>query len=223
MSDIFREVDEALQREKAAHFWKKYGPILVLAALALIIGTGAMTAFRAWNKSANEKETARLITAMESKDMAPALENVAKDARDGQKAVALMNAAARLATLKDFTKASSLYKQVADDSSADMDLRDLSAVLYVQSAQQTNAKPDYAALAQILKNASERQNGAFILQARLESALLYGDGLKDYTQALKMLDGFDAPSVPASLQEKANALKHIYQYENTQALAPAAK
>ena len=34
MSDIFREVDEALSREKAAKFWKIYGPTLIGCAIA---------------------------------------------------------------------------------------------------------------------------------------------------------------------------------------------
>lgn len=214
MSDIFREVDEALQREKAAKFWKQYGPLLVGGALLLVIATGAGTAWRTWNESSNRAETGRLIAAMESQDMAPALEKFAASADGGQRAVALMNAAARYATEKNFAKAATSYKQVADDKNAPQDLRDLSAILSAQSLQHTDEKQDYAAIIETLKPAASRKEGAFMLQAKLESALLYGDGLKDYASALKMLEGFDAAGIPASLQEKANALTHVYKYES---------
>ena len=39
MSDIFREVDEALQRDKAEKFWKEYGNTLLMALVLLVIGT----------------------------------------------------------------------------------------------------------------------------------------------------------------------------------------
>lgn len=222
MSDIFREVDEALQREKAAQFWKKHGATLVIFALILIGGTGLTTAYRVWNENRNAAETSRLINAVESTDGIPALEKLAGDTRPGPATIARMNAAARLAADKKFADASKLYEQVADDTAAPADLRDLATILYVQSVQQTNAAPDYKALAEKLKKAANSKSGAFALKARLESALLYGDGLKDYASALKMLDGFEAPSVPASLQEKARALKHVYTYEQAKT-APAAK
>ena len=44
MSDIFREVDEALNKEKAAQFWKNYGPTLLLAAVILVASTAALRA-----------------------------------------------------------------------------------------------------------------------------------------------------------------------------------
>lgn len=214
MSDIFREVDEALQREKAAKFWKERGPLLVGTALILIIGTGAGTAWRGWHESRNREETGRLIAAMENQDSVAALEKVAADAMSGQRALALMNAGARHATEKNFAKAAADYKQAADDAGAPADLRDLSAILSVQSLQQTGEKHDFAAMIATLKPAATRKDGAFMLQAQLETALLYGDGLQDYKTALQILEGFEKVNAPASMQEKANALKHVYKYQS---------
>ena len=62
---------------------------------------------------------------------------------------------------------------------------------------------------------AKNEKSAFHLQARLEAALLYGEALKDYTAALALLTGFDADKGTDSLQEKAQALKHVYEYELT--------
>jgi hypothetical protein len=221
MSDIFREVDEALQQEKLAKVWKNYGPVIVIAIIVMIVATAAGTAYKTWNSSENRKETGELITAAEDKDAAAALEKAAADTRDGHKAVALMNAAAKHAEKKEFAKAAAMYDDLSRDGSAPSELRDLANILYVRSMLLTpDAKPEHKALLDRLLPVAKGKS-PFQLQARLDAATLYGDLLKDYTQALAMLEGFDADSTTDSLKEKANALKHVYTYELTQQPAAA--
>lgn len=213
MSDIFREVDEALQKEKAARFWKEYGPTLIAAAAIMVLSTAATTAYLTWDSSRNKAETAKLVAAAEGKDVATAMEEVAAETRDGHKAVALMNAAGQHAQQKDFAKAAGLYDSVSSDKSAPDDLRDLAAVFFVRSALLNDPKTDAKPLLDRLLPIAKNEKSAFHLQARLEAALLYGETLKDYTAALALLSGFDADKGTDSLQEKAQALKHVYEYE----------
>ncbi len=221
MSDIFREVDEALQREKASKFWKEYGPTLVLAAIVLVLATAVTTGYRSWDTWRNKQETAKLVIAAEDKDMAAAMEKAAADTRDGHKVVALLNAAGTHAGKKEFAKAAELYNQAASDSSAPSDLRDLATVLYSRSAllAADDKTPDYKAQVEKLLPIAKDNGSAFQLQAKLDAALLYGDGLKDYTAALDLLKGFDAEDGQDSLSEKATALKHVYEYEAAKAPA----
>ena len=222
MSDIFREVDEALQQEKLAKIWKAYGPVLVLAGATLILATAGFSAYRHWDGSADRRETGELITAAESDNAAAALEKAAADTRDGHKAVALMNAAGKEADDKQFAKAAALYDEVAKDGGAPSELRDLAAILHVRAALlgAGDTAPDYKVLAERLLPIARNDKSPFRMQAKLEAASLYGDGLKDYKQALSLLDGFD-DSTADSLKEKASALKNVYQYELSKA-APAA-
>lgn len=218
MSDIFREVDEALQKEKVAKMWKEYGPTILMAAIVLVVATGAGTAYRSWTTQKNQTETSKLILAVEDKDSAASLERAASKAPDDLKAVALMNAASRHADQKDFAKAGELYGQIADDKSVPSDLRDLAAIYYTRATLLAagDKAPDYKALAARLAPIAKNEKAAFKLQARLDAALLYGDGLKDYTKALGLLTGFDGDSTTDSLKEKASALQHVYQYELSQ-------
>jgi hypothetical protein len=214
MTDIFREVDEALQQEKAARLWKEYGPTLVIAAFVLIAATGATTAFRAWSEGRNKDATGQLVAAMEQDKTAPdTLEKLSGELKGNHKTIALMNAAGKHAAEKDFGKAASLYEQVASDSGAAQELRDLAAILSLRAQQMTPDSKNYKGWIEKLKPVAENKSSAFQLQAKLDAALLYGSGLKDYNAALKTLEGFDGEEVPASLKEKADALKRIYTYE----------
>lgn len=213
MSDIFREVDEALQKEKAARFWKEYGPTLIASAVVIVLSTAATTAYRTWDSSRDKAETAKLVAAAEDKDVAAAMEAAAADTRDGHKAVALMNAAGRHAQKKDFAKAAALYDAVSSDKSAPDDLRDLAGIFFARSTLLSDPKADAKALLDRLLPIAKNEKSAFHLQARLEAALLYGEALKDYTAALALLTGFDTGKGTDSLQEKAQALKHVYEYE----------
>ena len=48
MSDIFREVQEDLRRDQAAKVWKKYGPFLIGAAVAVVLATLGFQLWQNW-------------------------------------------------------------------------------------------------------------------------------------------------------------------------------
>ncbi len=222
MSDIFREVDEALSREKASQLWKNYGPTLLMAAVVIVVSTAATTAYRTWDAWRDQQETSKIITAMESKDVSAALEAAAADTRSSHKALALMNAAAKSSVEKDFVKAATLYESVTSDSSAPDDLRDVAAIYGVRAQMlMKDAAPDYNKLLEILLPVAQNSKSPFQLQAKLDAALLYGDGLKDYTKAIDLLKGLSESSAPDSLKEKATALQQVYAYELSQAKSSA--
>lgn len=216
MSDIFREVDEALQREKAAAFWKEYGPTLVGCVLVIILSTAATTGYMHWKESRDRAETAKIVEAMESTDMIAAMQSATDGMDGGHKAVGLLNAANKAASDKDFAKAAEIYNSIAQDSSTPSDLRDLGRILAVRTAMQ-EPSPDYQKLVEQLEPAIKNKGSVFHDQARIEAAALYGSGLKDYTKALDLLKGFDEQTTSSdSLKEKASALKHVYEYEVSQ-------
>lgn len=215
MSDIFREVDEALQREKAAAFWKEYGPTLLGCALVIVLSTAATTGYMHWKESHNRAETTKIVDAMESPDMIAAMQTATENMDGGHKAIGLLNAANKAANDKNFAQAAELYSAIAQDRSAPSDLRDLSSILSVRTALQ-DASPDYQKLVDQLEPVTKNKSSVFYDQARIEAAALYGSGLKDYTRALDLLKGFDQETNSDSLKEKASALKHVYEYEASQ-------
>ena len=223
MSDIFREVDEALQKEKAAKFWKEYGPTLILAAVIMVGATAATTAYQTWNHWRDREETTKLLNAMQSKDIVPALEQVASDTRGVHEAIALMAAASKEADEKNFAKSADLYGKVAEDGSAPDYLSDLAVILGTRAQLLVpGSTPDYKPLAEKIEKVANDKSSPFRVQAKVEAALLYGDGLNDYAKALSLLDGIDKERAPASLIEKGRAMQQVYKSEAAQA-APESK
>jgi hypothetical protein len=124
MSDIFREVDEEVQREKVETLWSRYQtPVFVVAGL-IVAATGA------WNYYVNEKTKAAeaanvrfmaavaLVDAGKSAEAIAAFEGLAKDAPKGYATLARLRGAEELGKT-DKAKAIEQLDAIADDNGVD--------------------------------------------------------------------------------------------------------
>jgi len=217
MSDIFREVDEALEKEKMAKIWAEYGPVIVGAILALVLATAGWTGFNAWKTGQNEKATNALILALEGdspKEIESALMDFVQTAKGEPKTAALFRLAALKAQEKDFKSAADLYAQIKD-STQDKKSNALASLFYVRSMLLQTPDTDVTPLIAILEPIAQDKANPFSPMARLETAVLYGEGLKSYDKALGLLAGIEDAPISASLKEKANALIHVYKQQHT--------
>lgn len=212
MSDIFREVDEALQREKAEKFWAEYGATILIAAVLIVVGTALGVLWRNWDHSRNEAETARLIEALRSEEQA-SLQTVIEDGRSGPEAIALMSAAQKAVNNGDIQTAADLYRQAAEDRNVPRDLRDLARISYVRLQPETDANKNL----DILKPVLDRNTSPFIWQARLEAARLEAKS-ENYDVALKQLSFFNNAegTIPESLLQRASAMRQLYTHKATE-------
>lgn len=110
MSDVFREVDEAVRQDQLKQVWKRYGWLIVTVVLAIILGFGG---YHAWNA---HKQSARVEA---SDSYAAALQQ----ARDGKVAEALEGlealadpASGEVGTLAAFAQARILAGQGQQDA-----------------------------------------------------------------------------------------------------------
>lgn len=207
MSDIFREVDEALQREKAEKFWNEYGPTLLTAAVLMVLGTAIGVAWRTWDHNRNTTETARLVAAISQPDSTAALNEVIEDSRAGPEAIAMLTAAGRLSAQGNAAEAADLYRRAAENRTLPRDMRDLARVLFVRVTNDSDAAQKLA----VLKPVLDRKDSPFIWQARIEAALAEA-AQGNHAQAVTLLEPFktQAENLPYSLVERANALRNIY-------------
>lgn len=207
MSDIFREVDEALQREKAEKFWKEYGPTLLTAAVLMVLGTAVGVTWRTWDHNRNAAETARLVAAISQADSTAALNAVIEDSRAGPEAIAMLTAAGRLSAQGNTAEAADLYRRAAENRTLPRDMRDLARVLFVRVSGDAEATQRLA----VLKPVLDRKDSPFIWQARIEAALAEASQ-GNHAQAIALLEPFkaEADNLPYSLVERANALRNIY-------------
>lgn len=64
MSDIFREVDEDLRRERFERLWKRYGRYLVGTAVAIVVAVALTVAWREWQERQRAQDAAIYLAAL---------------------------------------------------------------------------------------------------------------------------------------------------------------
>jgi hypothetical protein len=132
VSDIFQEVEEDVRREKLEQIWRQYGPYIIGAAAALVLFTGALTGWRAYESRRQAERARAFIEAAALSESNPpeavkAFETLG--ARSGSYALlARFRAAEALLKQGERTKAAALYDGIAADSSAQQRLRELAAL-----------------------------------------------------------------------------------------------
>lgn len=216
MSDIFREVDEALQQEKWEKIWQEYKATIIACIGILILGTAAMTTYRSWDAGRDAKETAKLLTALESKNPEAAVQEAIKKTRSGHEALGALSKAGLLIEEDKTEEAVSIYKDLAENRSAPKDLRNLARILYSQNAQSSSID--------ILKPLLTDEKSPWIWHARLQAAVTAAHSNNDYKQAMAYLKPFDAvTNIPLSLKQRAQALSHVYALKQAQQSATKAE
>jgi hypothetical protein len=144
--DIFDEVEEELRAERAQQLLKRYGGLIIAAALVIIGAAAGWQGWRWYQARQDAAAAAEFLTAMNLGDAATsagtsvssrtaataAFANVAASAPEGYATLARLREAALKADAGDLQGAAALWDQVAADPSADPLLRDLATLLWAQ-------------------------------------------------------------------------------------------
>lgn len=136
MSDIFREVDEDLRRDRMEGLFKRYGGIFLAIAVLLVVGTAGYTAWRNWQQSQKEAQTAALVSAIDAATQgrdkgADALASFAAKAPADMAALARLNEAALRAGEGKRAEAAAIYDTVAANGAVSATYRDVATLLSV--------------------------------------------------------------------------------------------
>jgi hypothetical protein len=130
--DIFDEVAEDLRAERNRNLLKRYGGVLVAAAVLVVAGAGAYEGWRQYSSREANKQATMFLDAQKLADgpaagrlaALPAFAQLAQDGTPGYRALARLRAAAIKAESSDLPGALVLWDQVAADSGVDAILRD---------------------------------------------------------------------------------------------------
>ena len=118
MSDIFREVEEDVRREKLEKFWKAYGDYLIALAAAIIIGVAGFQLWQRYEAAQRDKASAAFSTAQrigDPKAAAIAFADLAKTAPKGYRLLARLEQAHSLLASGQRDAALAIYKEIADE------------------------------------------------------------------------------------------------------------
>lgn len=209
MSDIFREVDEALQQEKVEKLWKEYRSTIIACIAILVLGTAIITGYRGWDASRDANETAKLLHALESENPQESIQKIVGKTRKEHEALGLLSAASLLLEEDKKAEATALYKELSEKKSAPKDLRDLARIFYIQNTKEKSLDS--------LKPLLANEKSPWIWHARLEAASIVAHKDQNYAQAIAYLTPFkEATNIPPSLQQRAEALSHVYNLKKSE-------
>jgi len=140
--DIFDEVNEELRAEKAKQMLRRYGGLIVGACVLVVAGVAGWQGWQYWRTRQDIAAATAYLASLSRIEGVPVLsddrrqqaltgfEALTRDAPDGYRTLARLQAAALKADTGDLTGATALWDQVAADAAADPLLRDLASLLW---------------------------------------------------------------------------------------------
>ena len=119
MSDIFREVEEEVRRERYERLWKKYGDYVIAAVALVVIGAAAYKLWGYYEQRARQQASEayaageQLLESNRADQAATAFAKLADSAPSGYAMVARLHNADALDAAGNRDEAIALYKKVA--------------------------------------------------------------------------------------------------------------
>ena len=207
MSDIFREVDEEVRRDKALEFWAKYQNYLLIFAVVVVAAAGAWRYYDTRKRAAAEEAGARYETALQlaregkAADADAAFQDIIKQGPAGYGALARFRGASELAAT-DKPKAVAIFDSLGNDAALDPLMRDIArlraAMLRVDEADAVELKTRLEPLA---------APGAPFRNSAREMLAFAALKANDMTAAGKWFDAIVVDSqAPQSIRQRAEAL-----------------
>jgi hypothetical protein len=133
VSDIFREVDEEVRRERLKQIWDRYGYLIIALAVLIVAAVGGWRAYQWWEaKKAAEagaafEAAATLAEQGKHAEAEAAFANVAANSTATYRMLAKFREAAEIGR-RDPKAAVAIYDQLAADGSIGRVLQDLAAL-----------------------------------------------------------------------------------------------
>lgn len=207
MSDIFREVDEEVRRDKALEFWKKYQNYFIAAAALIVLATAGWRYYDYRRSQSAEAAGAQYEKALDLErdgktgQAETALGQIAASAPNGYRIIARL-AAAGLQAKTDRAGAIAGYEALAADGAIDPLFQETArlrgALLRLDAGETDKAKRALEELA--------GPGGAYRHTARQMLGVMALDA-QDYAAAGKWFDMIVAdPEAPQSQRQNAELL-----------------
>lgn len=130
MTDIFREIDEDLRRDRYSQLLRRLAPLLIAAIVLILAGVGGWQAWRWFGRQSAEATGARFEQALQAArennlaDAEQALTAIAGEGPAGYRLLARLRLAS-IAGAKDAQAGAAAFTAIADDGGVDAVWRDL--------------------------------------------------------------------------------------------------
>ncbi len=220
MADIFNEIDEELRHEQIRKLWDRYGVLVLIVAVAIVVGVAGWRGFDYWRtiQARGQGDAFAAATTLaktgDSKGAEEALLGLAKVGSGGYPALASLRAAATLAEGGDESAAMKAFDAVAANSSTPALLADVARIRAAYLAVDVEERPALEARVTPMALAGK----PFRHSAR-EILALAAWKAGDVAAARKWIDTIEAdPETPRDLADRIAVLAALLQ-----ASAPSGK
>ncbi len=224
MSDIIREVDEELRRERLANIWKKYGGLIAFGAFLIVAATGGWRGYEYYANKQAEAASERFAAAQKlaadatkTDEAISAFKTLSADSPAAYRLLSRFGLAAELGQ-KDAKEGAAAFDAIANDTSVERLMRELASVrgaaLVVDTADLAEMQKR---LAPALADGSAFRHSAMELLALAQIRA----GNQGEAQKLFLLLAFD-PETPPGLGNRAQRLQAAL-FNNAPAPAPQKK
>jgi hypothetical protein len=207
MSDVFREVEEALKEDRAKALWKKYGNWIIALAILIVLAVGGSVWWQNYSRSQEARAGAELISALtlaqqDEQAGIGALSSYAQESSGDLAAMARLNSAALMANTGDLEGAIAGFRAIAEDSDVSTIWRDLA--IYLAALHSVDSAPAGELTAEIeplTADGNPWRHSARELTALL--AMRQGDT----AEALRIYQDLrDDDTVPQGLRDRASEM-----------------
>ncbi len=135
MSDIFREVDEEYNKDRALEFWKKYGPAIIGGVAAIVAAVVLYSFWQSYSANQRAKQSDKFVAALEllendtqPSEAARSFAELAESSSSGYKILSSFLHANSLTEAGQVEESLSVYEGIIVNSNADKVMRDLARV-----------------------------------------------------------------------------------------------
>ncbi|MGB0670550.1 MAG: tetratricopeptide repeat protein [Rhodospirillales bacterium] len=141
---LLREIDEDLRKERLEVLWKKYGSVVIAAAVLLVAGVAGFKGWQAYDRSARTESAEQLDVALaaakagKADEAAGLLAALAQTGKAGYAVLARFQSADLALKAGDAAAAKAAYDALAADTAVDGLYRDLARLLGVMALLSTD-------------------------------------------------------------------------------------
>lgn len=216
---FIREVNEELRSEQVRAVWRRFGPVLIGGAVAVVIGTAGYVGYEYWRESKAAVSGDQFLTALDlagekkTDEALSALKKLETEGAGSYPVLAQLRTATLLEQKKDMAGAVTAFDAVAVDSKAPVALRDVAKLRAAYILVDTGSYEDVAKRAETLSADGNPMRGS---AREVLGLAAYKAGRADDARKLFQQNADDA-AIPANLRQRANTMLDLMRSSETAA------